>query len=177
MIHGRVSARRWKETLLQPPRRRPIRAHDLRATFIPVSLANGRTETWVMDRDRSNHLGELNRYRRAARSFAELGQGDMRPLHHAIPELRALAKADEATRTDRENDEKGPEKAQIHEPKWRNGRRGGFKIRYSQGCEGSSPSFGTCSELVRVSIYAGSRRIKSRAANEAESQRHPWSRS
>ena len=28
-------------------------------------------------------------------------------------------------------------------PKWRNGRRDGFKIRYSQECEGSSPSFGT----------------------------------
>src|SRR5262249_46332473 len=35
-------------------------------------------------------------------------------------------------------------------PKWRNGRRGGFKIRYSQGCEGSSPSFGTTNVKSRV---------------------------
>lgn len=30
----------------------------------------------------------------------------------------------------------------LHVPEWRNGRRGGFKIRYPQGCGGSSPSFG-----------------------------------
>jgi hypothetical protein len=32
-------------------------------------------------------------------------------------------------------------------PKWRNGRRGGFKIRYPQGFVGSSPTFGTSSIL------------------------------
>ena len=30
--------------------RRPMRVHDLRATFVTVSLANGKTETWVFDR-------------------------------------------------------------------------------------------------------------------------------
>jgi integrase len=92
------------------PNRRLIRAHDLRATFITVALANGRTEAWVMDRTGYTTSAMLNRYRRAARSFAELGQGDMRPLHHAIPELRAVGKANEATKTERESDEKGPEK-------------------------------------------------------------------
>ena len=28
-------------------------------------------------------------------------------------------------------------------PEWRNGRRGGLKIRYPQGCEGSTPFSGT----------------------------------
>ena len=31
---------------------------------------------------------------------------------------------------------------EFRKPKWRNGRRAGFKIRYSQGCVGSSPTFG-----------------------------------
>jgi integrase len=30
--------------------RKPVRVHDLRATFVTVSLANGKTETWVQDR-------------------------------------------------------------------------------------------------------------------------------
>jgi len=30
--------------------RHPLRVHDLRATFVTVSLANGKTETWVADR-------------------------------------------------------------------------------------------------------------------------------
>ena len=31
----------------------------------------------------------------------------------------------------------------LEKPGWRNGRRGGLKIRYPQGCVGSSPSPGT----------------------------------
>lgn len=30
--------------------RLPVRVHDLRATFVTSALANGKTETWVMDR-------------------------------------------------------------------------------------------------------------------------------
>lgn len=72
--------------------RRPIRAHDLRATFITVALASGRSETWVMDRTGHETSAMLARYRRASRSFAELGLGDLVPLDQAIPELVALAK-------------------------------------------------------------------------------------
>lgn len=68
--------------------RQPIRVHDLRATFITVALANGRTETWVMDRTGHTSSAMINRYRRAARSLAELGAGDFIPLVDAIPELR-----------------------------------------------------------------------------------------
>ena len=49
-------------------------------------------------------------------------------------------------------------RASIHvrgdEPKWRNGRRSGLKIRRPKGREGSSPSFGTAALLVMVLIFA-----------------------
>jgi integrase len=68
--------------------RRPIRVHDLRATFVTVSLANGRTETWVADRTGHRSSVMINRYRRAARTWAELALGPLAPLDEAIPELR-----------------------------------------------------------------------------------------
>jgi len=46
--------------------------HDLRATFITVNLANGRTETWVADRTGHRSSVMIDRYRRAARTWAEL---------------------------------------------------------------------------------------------------------
>jgi hypothetical protein len=68
--------------------RRPIRVHDLRATFVTVSLANGKTETWVADRTGHRSSVMINRYRRAARTWAELSMGPLSPLDDAIPELR-----------------------------------------------------------------------------------------
>src|SRR5258708_3364909 len=72
-----------------PPK--AIRAHDLRATFITVALANNRSETWMMDRAGHETSAMLARYRRAARSFAELGLGELVPLDQAIPELGEVA--------------------------------------------------------------------------------------
>jgi integrase len=71
--------------------RQPIRAHDLRATYITISLANGRTETHVQDRTGHTSSVMINRYRRAARSLAELDLGPLVPLDRAIPELRDLS--------------------------------------------------------------------------------------
>lgn len=68
--------------------RRPIRAHDLRATFVTIALANGKTEAWISDRTGHKGSDMINRYRRAARTVAELGLGDLAPLDEAIPELR-----------------------------------------------------------------------------------------
>jgi integrase len=48
--------------------RQPIRVHDLRATFVTVGLANGKTETWVADRTRHRSSAMINRYRRQART-------------------------------------------------------------------------------------------------------------
>ena len=65
--------------------RRPIRVHDLRATFVTVALANGKTETWVADRTGHRSSVMLNAYRRAARTWAELDLGALTPLDSAIP--------------------------------------------------------------------------------------------
>jgi len=67
--------------------RQPMRAHDLRATFITVSLANGQSEAWVADRTGHKTSAMINRYRRAARSLAELGLGDLTPLNQVVPEF------------------------------------------------------------------------------------------
>jgi len=65
-----------------------IRLHDTRATFVTLALANGRTETWVADRTGHRSSDMINRYRRAARTAAELGLGELARLDVAIPELR-----------------------------------------------------------------------------------------
>jgi integrase len=38
------------ELFTTTPERRPIRTHDLRGTFVTISLANGRSESWISDR-------------------------------------------------------------------------------------------------------------------------------
>ncbi len=68
--------------------RQRIRVHDLRATFVTLSLANGQTETWVADRTGHRSSVMINHYRRAARQVAELNLGMLMPLDEAIPELR-----------------------------------------------------------------------------------------
>jgi integrase len=67
--------------------RRPIRLHDQRAGFCTLALANGRTETWVMDRTGHATSQMLNKYRRQARHAAELALGWLAPLDCALPEL------------------------------------------------------------------------------------------
>jgi integrase len=64
-----------------------MRAHDLRATFVTLSLANGKTEAWVMDRTGHTTSVMLGKYRRAARSAEELTLGWLHPMAEAIPEL------------------------------------------------------------------------------------------
>ena len=71
--------------------RLPIRVHDLRATFVTLSLANGKTESWVSDRTGHKSTLMINRYRRTARQASELGLGALAPLDLAIPELAELA--------------------------------------------------------------------------------------
>lgn len=67
--------------------RQPIRIHDLRATFITLALANGRSEQWISDRTGHKSSVMIQRYRRAARSAGELGLGDLAPMTETIPEL------------------------------------------------------------------------------------------
>lgn len=71
-------------------RRIALRAHDLRASFVTVSLALGKTEAWVTDRTGHTTSAMIYAYKRAARSHAELKLGEFVPLHDAIPELRGV---------------------------------------------------------------------------------------
>jgi integrase len=64
--------------------RRPLRVHDLRATFITLALANGATETWVMDRTGHTTSAMLAKYRRQARHAAELNLGWLVDLDTAL---------------------------------------------------------------------------------------------
>ncbi|WP_170319690.1 tyrosine-type recombinase/integrase [Polyangium spumosum] len=75
--------------------RRPIRLHDARATFITISLANGKSEAWVQDRTGHKSSIMVNRYRRAARTAAELNLGDLAPLVEVIPELSDIVSGGE----------------------------------------------------------------------------------
>lgn len=72
----------------QTDQRLHFRAHDLRGTFVTLALADNKTETWVADRTGHKSSAMINRYRRAARSAAELHLGWLRPLDRLIPELR-----------------------------------------------------------------------------------------
>lgn len=64
-----------------------LRVHDLRAGFITIALANGRTESWVSDRTGHRSSAQIQEYRRTARTFAELGRGDLKPLDEVLPDL------------------------------------------------------------------------------------------
>jgi integrase len=65
--------------------RQPIRAHDLRATFVTISLSLDKSETWISDRTGHQSHKMINAYRRKARTW---NQGDLGPLSDLIPELR-----------------------------------------------------------------------------------------
>ncbi len=81
---GLDRAQLWETT----PLRRPIRLHDLRALMVTTAFANGRSSEWIGDRTGHTTWAMLKRYRRSARSVAELGLGDLESLSLAVPELR-----------------------------------------------------------------------------------------
>ena len=86
MVAGCGDAGKPRRAMLAGPLRRRLTAVG-RATFITLTLANRRTEAWVQDRTGHKSSLMLNLYRRAARTAAELGLGDLLPLDTAIPEL------------------------------------------------------------------------------------------
>lgn len=61
-----------------------LRAHDLRATFVTMSLAEGKGDTWIRDRTAHKSTSMLDRYRRAARQVAELELGRLELLDLAL---------------------------------------------------------------------------------------------
>jgi integrase len=70
-----------------------LRAHDLRGTFVTLSLANGRTEAWVATRTGHRSTLMIARYRTQATTAEELSLGKLAPLHLAIPELASMTPA------------------------------------------------------------------------------------
>jgi integrase len=68
--------------------RRRLRAHDLRATFVTIALAIGKTEAWVTQRTGHTSSQQLRNYQRDAATLRELSVGELTPLNEAIPELR-----------------------------------------------------------------------------------------
>jgi integrase len=77
-----------RELFTNTDKRGHMRAHDLRATFVTISLAAGKSETWVADRTGHHSSDQIGNYRRAARTAAELGHTALDPLDEAIPEFR-----------------------------------------------------------------------------------------
>lgn len=61
-----------------------LRAHDMRATFVTVSLAEGKSETWIRDRTSHKSTAMIDRYRRMARQYAELELGSLCDLGEAM---------------------------------------------------------------------------------------------
>ena len=61
-----------------------LRAHDMRATFVTVSIAEGRPDTWIRDRTAHKTLSMIDRYRRTARQFEELKLGGLVDLVDAL---------------------------------------------------------------------------------------------
>jgi integrase len=71
--------------------RQQVRLHDLRASFVTVSLAAGKSEAWVTARTGHRSSTQVSAYRRLADTFAEVGAGSFAPMAEAIPELRNAA--------------------------------------------------------------------------------------
>lgn len=61
-----------------------LRAHDMRATFVTLSLAEGKTDTWIRDRTGHKSTAMIDRYRRHARQLAELNVGSLVDLVEAL---------------------------------------------------------------------------------------------
>lgn len=76
------------ELFVTTAERRRIRVHDLRGTFVTIALANGKSEHWISDRTGHKSSVMIARYKRNARTFAELNLGALERLDYAIPELR-----------------------------------------------------------------------------------------
>jgi integrase len=70
-----------------------LRAHDLRATFVTLALAAGKTEDWVVTRTGHGSSQMIALYRRQAKTAAELKLGWLKPLHEIVPELAGLGEA------------------------------------------------------------------------------------
>jgi hypothetical protein len=160
--HLRLAGVRRAALFERSASRRQIRIHDLRATFITLALANGRTEAWVQDRTGHRSSMMINVYRRAARSAAELGLGDLAPLDVALPDLANGAEKAQAVASAPDSSPGTPEIPAVSDQS-----RALTPILPPLGSgaarlEGSSPSSCTRAELLRF----GSRPARRSASGE-----------
>ena len=120
--HLRAAGVEREELFIPGVNRGQLRCHDLRGTFITISLANGKTESWVQDRTGHTTSAMINRYRRAARSATELGLGALVPLSQAVPELSSPSDGpSEAPKAETLDTEDRVNYRNLHDkPKWRN---------------------------------------------------------
>lgn len=84
----RTAGIRRPELFANTSERMHVRAHDMRATFVTLSLAAGRSETWISDRTGHRSSAMIRTYHRASRRYATAGLVALAPLGLAIPELR-----------------------------------------------------------------------------------------
>jgi hypothetical protein len=66
------------------PSRQALRVHDLRATFVTLNLAAGKSEAWSADRTGHRSSQMINQYRRRAREASELNLGELDRLDAAL---------------------------------------------------------------------------------------------
>lgn len=70
------------------PDRLRLRAHDMRVTFVTLSLAQEKPEEWIRKRTGHSSSEMIARYREEAETLAEAKKmGKLKPLCDAIPEL------------------------------------------------------------------------------------------
>lgn len=77
--------------------RRHVTFHATRAAFVTVSLAAGESEWKVTDKTGHKDASQIAKYRRQARTAAELDLGAFEPMDKAIPELRAAPTPDKTS--------------------------------------------------------------------------------
>ena len=95
--HLRAAGCRRSQLYEDNATRRPIRMHDLRATFVTIALATGKTESWVSARTGHRSSTMINEYRRLASCHKEVRMTELDSLVQALPEFAArLAPADHA---------------------------------------------------------------------------------
>lgn len=83
----KVAGVRRPQLFLSDGKRLALRVHDLRASFVTVALATGKTMSWVTDRTGHMTAEMVELYTRRARGHREQNLGDWTPLYEAIPEL------------------------------------------------------------------------------------------
>lgn len=82
--HLRLAGVDRRELHLSTGERRPLRAHDLRGSFVTIALANGANEDWVMRRTGHQTSAMLAKYRRQIDYARDAELGWWQPLDRCL---------------------------------------------------------------------------------------------